>query len=508
MVQNSPKAAAAPTPPAQHPTGLDRFFEITARGSSVGGEVRGGLVTFFTMAYIVALNPIIIGTSVDGAGNLITGVAKVSADGTVNGAAVGASMAAVAAATALIAGLMTIFMGVYGKFPIAMATGLGLNALVAYVIAPQMTWPKAMGLIFWEGVIITILVLTGFRKAVFNAVPPSLRTGISVGIGLFIAFIGLVDSGLVRKASGTPVELGVGGSLIGWPLFVAVVSLLLLIGLYVRKVKGSMLIAILGATILGIVIEAVANVGPMTDGDTTNPHGWALNVPALSGSIIQVPDLSLLFRVDPIGAFTGGAMPVIAVVLTIFALLLADFFDTMGTVVAVGSQAGLLDAKGNPPRIQQILLVDSIGAAVGGIGSVSSTTSYVESTAGVGEGARTGFASVITGLAFLVTVFLSPLVKLVPSEAAGPILFFVGFLMMTQVAEIDWTDMENAIPAFVTLALMPFTYSITNGIGAGFILYTFIKVLLGKARQVHPLMWVVAGLFVVYFAQGLILELV
>jgi AGZA family xanthine/uracil permease-like MFS transporter len=501
MVQNSPKAATTPAalPPQRSP--LDRYFAISRRGSTIGAEVRGGLVTFVTMAYIIALNPLIIGTAADKNGNLISGVAA-SADGAVVG-----SIAMVAAATALIAGLMTIFMGVYARFPIGLATGLGINALVAYTLVKTMTWPQAMGLIVWEGIIITILVLTGFRKAVFKAVPHSLRIAISVGIGLFIAFIGLKDAGFVRSGSGTPVTLGINGNLYGWPTFVFCIGLILVIILFVRKVKGSMLIAIVATTLLAVIVQAIVkNPAAVDAAGVAHPNGWQLNVPSISGSLWEVPNLHLLFRVDMFGAFTGGATGVLAVLLAIFALLLSDFFDTMGTVFAVGSEAGLLDKAGNPPYMQQILIVDSLAAVAGGLGSVSSNTSYIESASGVGEGARTGLASVVTGIGFLVALLLSPLVKIVPSEATAPVLVLVGFLMMQQVAELDWRDLEEAIPAFLTMVLMPFTYSITNGIGAGFVAYTLIKLVRGKARQVHPLMWVIAALFFIYFAQGVILH--
>ncbi len=318
---------------------VDRYFEITARGSSVQRELRGGLVTFFAMAYIIALNPLIIGTATDSRGLLISGVPKFTDEAMtqVDVAAVGASIGMVAAATALIAGLLTLLMGVVGRFPIGLATGLGLNALVAYALAPQMTWPQAMGLVVWEGIIIAILVLTGFRKAVFLAVPKSLRTAISVGIGLFIAFIGLMNAGVVRKPAGpTPVELGINGSLVGWPIFIFFVGLLVLVGLHVLRVKGAMLISILVATVSAVVVEAFAHLGPHIGVD--NPEGWALNVPELGN--FTAPDLSLLGRVDMLGAFFPDgqfSLPrFLALVVLVFSLLLADFFDTMGTVVAIG----------------------------------------------------------------------------------------------------------------------------------------------------------------------------
>ena len=494
---NPGTTSADPAPKTN--TTLDGWFEITKRGSTIGREVRGGLVTFFTMAYIIVLNPLIIGTVPDKDGNLITGMPIADA------ANIPISIAMVAAATALIAGIMTIIMGVYGRFPIAIATGLGLNALLAYTIAPKMTWPQAMGLIVWEGILITILVLTGFRKAVFNAVPRALRAAISVGIGLFIAFIGLVDAGVVRPGAGTPVQLGINGALEGWPIAIFLLVLLLLITLYVRKVKGAMLIAIIAGTVLAVIVESVLAIGGKTD---DNPAGWMLNVPAMGE--FHAPNLGLLGRVDMIGGFTSaaGAGALLGIVLLVFSLLLSDFFDTMGTIVAVGAEGDMLGEDGNPPHTQEILLVDSVAAIAGGLGSVSSNTSYIESAAGVGEGARTGIASIVTGIAFLLSLFLAPLVNMVPSEAAAPALFFVGFLMMSQVVHVDWEDPEEGIPAFLTMVLMPFTYSITTGIGAGFIAFAVIKLIRGKGKEVHPLMYGVAVAFVLYFAQGIIASLI
>ena len=483
-------------------SGIDRYFGITRRGSTIGREVRGGLVTFFAMAYIIALNPLIIGTAPDVDGKLISG-APYMVDGAVNSAAVAQSIGMVAGATALIAGLLTILMGMIGRFPMGLAAGLGLNALVAYVLAPQMWWGQALGLVVWEGILIGVLVLTGFRTAVFKAVPPALRSAISVGIGLFIALVGLVNAGVVRRGEGTVVELGIGGSLTGWPIFVFLFGFFLLIALHARKVKGSILIAIVSSTVLAIIVEAVAKVGAQGP-DGENPTGWSLNVPRLAD--FQLPDLSILGNVDMIGAFfPGGTFSLtnaLALVVLVFSLLLADFFDTMGTIVAVGSEGGLLDEDGMPEHTTKILLVDSFGAVAGGLGSVSSNTCYVESTTGVGEGARTGYASVVTGLAFLVSIFLAPIINMVPSEAASPALAFVGFLMISQVVDIDWTKPELGIPAFFTIIFMPFAYSITTGIGVGFLAHVFLSVVLGRAKRVHPLMYVVAAMFVVYFVQG------
>lgn len=475
--------------PAPDAKGLDSFFQIRRRGSTVLQEFRGGLVTFFTMAYIVVLNPLIIGTVKDGSGHYLGG-----------GDAPNLPM--VAACTALVAGVLSIVMGLVANFPLALATGLGLNAFVAFGIAslPSMTWADAMGLVVLEGLIILVLVLTGFRKAVFHAIPAQLKTAISVGIGLFITLIGLFDAGVVRKAPAVPVQLGVGGFLAGWPTLVFVLGLLGIIVMMVRKVRGAILYGIIGATVLAMIVEAVAKVGAQTDasGKVVNPTGWGLNVPTLPPALAGTPDFGLLGQFSLLGSI--GKIGLVSACLLVFTLMLADFFDTMGTMVAIGAEAGLLDEEGNPPHTERILVVDSLAAAAGGAASVSSNTAYIESASGVGEGARTGLAAVVTGVFFLLATFLAPLVAVVPYEAATPALVVVGFLMMQQVSGIDWHDMEIAIPAFLTIVLMPFTYSITAGIGAGFISYVVIAVARGRARTLHPLMWVVSLLFIVYFA--------
>jgi AGZA family xanthine/uracil permease-like MFS transporter len=468
---------------------IDSYFKISDRGSTLGREVRGGLVTFFTMAYIVVLNPLIIGTVKDGDGQFVGG-----------GTDPGIAIAKIAVATALVAGVMTILMGIVANFPLALAAGLGLNAFIAFSVASKMTWADAMGLVVIEGVIILVLVLTGFRKAVFEAVPLQLKIAISVGIGLFITFIGVIDAGFVRRPqapTGPPVELGIGGNLRGWPVLIFVVGLILIITLYARKVKGAILIGILAATVLAIVVEAIFNVGPRT---ADNPGGWGLSVPKLPDHWFTKPNFDTIGDFNLFGSF--GKVGLVSAILLIFTLMLADFFDTMGTMTAIGAEAGLLDEDGTPPHSQRILVVDSVAAAAGGAASVSSNTSYIESASGVGEGARTGLASVVTGVCFLISIVVAPLVTLVPYEAATPALVLVGFLMMAQVKGIDFDDLEVAIPAFLTIILMPFTYSISAGIGAGFVSYVLLKVVRGKAGEIHPLLWVVSALFVVYFAIG------
>ena len=489
---------------------LDSYFKISERGSDLGREIRGGLVTFFAMSYIIVLNPLILGLTPDSTGAYL-GAELATGDAF----AVGGGVPLIAAATALIAGIMSIAMGSIANYPIALAAGLGLNALIAFTIVkmPDMTWADGMGLVVLEGILILILVLTGFRTAVFKAVPAGLKTAISVGIGTFIAFIGLVNAGIVTTPAmfdyipgnqpGTPVQLGTGGSFDSWPMLVFVVGLLAIVLLTARRVKGAMLWSILGATVLAVIIEQVTKLGPKNldgSGAAANPQGWNLNAPSIPDEWVQVPNFSLLGHFSLFGSIPK--IGIIAVVLIVFSLLLADFFDTMGTMVAVGAEAGLLDADGNPPNTQKILIVDSVAAIAGGMGSVSSNTAFIESASGVGEGARTGLAPIVTGFAFLLATFLAPLVGMVPYEAATPALVFVGFLMMTQVTGVKWNDFEIALPAFLTIVIMPFTYSITDGIGVGFLFWAAIQIVKGQGKKIHPLMWIVCAMFLVYFVLG------
>ncbi|WP_136194477.1 MULTISPECIES: NCS2 family permease [Actinomyces] len=469
--------AAQSSRPAPARGAIDRFFHITERGSTVAREVRGGFVTFFTMAYILVLNPLVLSTPHEGIAPLGT-------------------TEQIAAGTAFIAGIITILMGLVANYPMALAAGLGINAMIAYTLVGMngMTYADAMGLVVIEGIIILVLVLTGFREAVFKAVPPDIKTAISVGIGLFIALIGLVDAKVVR-AGGTPLELGLGGSLQGWPVLVFLFGLFLILVLHVRKVRGSILIGIVASTILAALIEAFAHLGAFDA--ATNPTGWSLSIPALEGTPVELPSLATLGHFSLLGSVEK--VGVVSVVLLVFSLMLADFFDTMGTMVAIGAEGDLLDENGNPPRTREILVVDSLGAIAGGAGGVSSNTSYIESAAGVGEGARTGLASIVTGVLFLASMFIAPVVSMVPYEAATPALVVVGFLMMTQVTDIDWKTPEIALPAFITIIMMPFSYSITNGIGAGFVSYLVVQLARGRVKQIHPLMWVASVLFVIYF---------
>ncbi|MFI5084334.1 MAG: NCS2 family permease [Actinomycetales bacterium] len=470
---------------------FDRYFLITQRGSTLSREIRGGFATFFAMSYIVVLNPLIL-SGADSAGGTL-------------------GLERVAATTAFVAGILTILMGAWAKHPFALATGLGVNAFVAVTVAshPGLSWPDMMGLVLLAGVAMLILVLTGFRTAVFHAVPAGLKSAIVVGIGLFIALIGLVNAGFVRRVpdvAGTtvPVGLGFDGKLLGWPTLVFVVGLVLTIALVVRKVKGGILIGIIASTVLANIIEAVAHIGPSVQpGKAFNPQGWSLIAPSLSAW--GAPDLSLIGKANPFGAFAH--LGAISAILLAFVILLSIFFDAMGTMVGLAGEAGTIDKKGNIPNVDRVLMVDAFGAIAGGGSSVSSNQIYVESGAGIGEGARTGVASIVTGILLLIAMFLTPLVHLVPFEAVAPALVVVGFMMVSQVGKIDWTDIGIALPAFLTFTLMPFTYSIANGLGAGFIAFVLIRTVQRRTRDIHPLMWAVAAAFLVFFGIGPIEQL-
>jgi AGZA family xanthine/uracil permease-like MFS transporter len=454
---------------------VDRYFQISDRGSNLGREVRGGLATFFTMAYILVLNPIILAGAQDKYGDQLSGAQLVTS-------------------TALVAAISTVLMGLIGRMPIALAAGLGLNAVVAYQLAPQMSWPDAMGLVVISGLVLCLLVAVGVRQAVMDAIPMALKQAIGVGIGLFLAFIGFVDAGFITRipdAAGTtvPVQLGATGHLSGWPILVFCLGVLVTFALMVRKIKGAILISIVAMTVLALIIEAI-----------TPNQNWGLTVPAFPDSPVSTPDFGLLGAFKVTGAF--GEVGVLAVILLVFTILLSDFFDTMGTVVAISEEGDLLTKDGQVPRIGRVLMVDSVAAVAGGASSSSSATSYIESAAGVGEGARTGVASLVTGALFAVALFLTPILTIVPMQAAAPALIAVGFLLMSQVRNINWTDYTVAIPAFLTIVVMPFTYSITNGIGTGFIAYIVVKAVTGKFRDIHWVMWLVSGLFTIYFLSG------
>ena len=476
MSTPAPETTTAPAPK----NALDRFFEITARGSSVGAEVRGGVVTFVTMAYIVILNPIILSGTPDVAGNAL-------------------GFPQVAAVTALTAGVMTMLFGLVTRLPFAFAAGLGINSFLAVGIVGGVTWPEAMGLVVINGLIIVLLAVTGLRRMIFEAVPLALKTAITVGIGLFIAFIGFVDSGLVTATglSSPPVGLGVQGSIATIPTALFVLTLLITAVLMVRKVKAALLIGLLSGTVIAVIVEAIAKLGPRS---AENPGGWGLSVPTVPTQWVGLPDLSLGGQGDLGGAF--GRIGVLAALMLVFTLVFTNFFDAMGTMTGLSREAGLAAPDGTFPRLRSALIIEGIGAVAGGATSSSSNTVFIESGSGIGEGARTGLANVVTGALFLLAMFFTPLTSIVPTEIAAAALVIVGALMMGQIRHVDLSDLSVLIPVFLTVTVMPLTYSIANGIGAGFVSWVVIHALSGRARRVSPLLWIVAAGFVVFFARG------
>jgi AGZA family xanthine/uracil permease-like MFS transporter len=349
-----------------------------------------------------------------------------------------------------------------------------------------MTWPQAMGLVVLEGVIIVILALTGLRERIMNAIPLAIKHAIAAGIGAFIALIGMVDSGFVSQGDGTPLALGTGGHLTGWPIVVFVIGMLLMIVLYVRRVPGAILLSIAVATVLAVIINSSA---------TVSAKAWGTVVPKLPHKLVSTPDFGLLGKVDLFGGF--GKAGVLTALVVLFTLVLSGFFDAMGTILGLTEEAGLLDEEGRVPRLGRILAVDGLSAITGGLTSSSAGTVFVESAAGIGEGARTGLANVVTGVLFALTLFLTPIAAVVPAQAAAPALVIVGALMMTQVAKIAWSDLDIAIPAFLAIVVMPFTYSITDGVGAGVIAYTVIQT--ARGRWAGWLLWVISVVFVAFF---------
>ena len=450
-------------------TRLDRYFDISARGSTIATEVRAGAATFLTMAYILFVNPQILGSVA------APGGAKLPFD-------------EVLTVTALVAGVATLAMGVYGRYPFALAAGLGINAFVAFslVASDHLGWPDAMGVIVAEGVIISVLVLVGFREAVLNAIPHDLKLAIGIGIGLFITIIGLVDAGIVVKGQGTVVSLA--PKLDTWPIAIFAAGLFGTYALFARRVRGALLFGIIGTTILATIVNEIKDQKIFPNGSATWPD-----------KIVDAPNFGLVgdFSLHFISAL--GFWSALAVVLSV---LLSDFFDTAGTVLGLGRRAGLVTRDGRLPGMRRVLIVDSLAAAGGGVASASSNTTFIESSAGIGEGGRTGLASVVTGLLFLCCLFISPLAGIIPSAATAPVLVIVGAMMFELVRHIEWSEPGIALPVLLTIVLMPMTYSITNGVGGGFIAYTVLALLAG--RRVHPLLIAFSGIFVWYFIHGVV----
>ncbi|MGZ5291403.1 MAG: NCS2 family permease [Actinomycetota bacterium] len=453
--------------------GLEEFFHLRERGTDVRTEVIAGLATWLTMAYILVVNPIILTQVPDSTGQSL-------------------AFDQVVTVTALAAGLLTIAMGLFTNYPFAMAAGLGLNAFVAFTLvgAAGLTWEQAMGVIVIEGLLIAALVLTGFREAVLNAIPMDLKRAIGIGIGLFIAFIGLEEAGIVIQGEGTILTLN--PDLTTLPILTFVIGFAITSTLVARKTKGALLIGIVATTVVASIINAIADAEIFPPGVATWPD-----------KVVAAPDFGLIGQFS-FGVFTADSIAFATALALILSVMLSDFFDTMGTVIGVGGEAGLLTSEGKLPGIQRVLLVDSLGAALGGATSSSSNTTYIESAAGVTEGGRTGLTAVVVGVLFLLAMFFAPLPGIVPVEATAPILVIIGYFMIQVIRDIDWKDPGIGIPALLTMLVMPLTFSITNGVGAGFIAYTVINVLRGQWAKVHWLMYVVSAVFVWYFVEGLV----
>ena len=468
---------------------LDNYFHISERKSTIWIEVLAGLTTFMTMAYIIILNPIIL--SAGGATGIDFGLAFIG--------------------TCVAAAVVTIAMGLYAKYPFALAAGMGLNSVVAYglILGMGLTWQQAMGIIILEGIIITILVLTNLREMVMDAIPKSLKLAIGAAIGLFIAFIGFFDSKIMVS---NPVTLIQFGNLANPFVMIAVLTLFIIIALMALKVRGSILFGIIISTAIALVACLVAN----QMGYAFNAYG-VMGVPsaieALPAGMSNIPsavtlDITKWVAIPDIGGFLNVIVDIVktipddlklSLIPVILAIMMVDFFDTMGTVVAVGDKGNMLDKNGKLPKLNRVLLVDSLAAVTGGLSGASSNTTYVESASGVAAGGRTGLAAVVVGLLFLVALFFVPLGYLVPTAAAAPALIIVGYLMITSIKDIAWDKIEDALPAFATIVMMVFTFSISKGVGAGFITYIVIKVFSGKWKEIHPLMWLAAIMFALYF---------
>ena len=441
---------------------LNRYFELESRGTTVGREFRGAVATFLTMAYILAANPAILG-------------------------AAGVPVDSAVACTALAAGICTIAMGLIANFPLALASGMGLTALVAYTAAAATgSWQTAMGIVVLDGLIISVLVVIGLREAMLDAIPLDLRRGMAAGIGLFIALIGCVNSGLV-SSSGMPVPPLRPGDFVEPSVLITLAGIVVIAALHSRKVPGAILIGIVACAVASHVS---ASLEPVAVGDADAHVGQ----PSDHERVSALPSFRIIGQADVVGAMSLQFLPLL------LTLLMVDFFDTLGTVTALGDQTGLKDANARVPGLRRILLVDSVSAAIGGWFGVSSVTSYIESAAGISEGARTGLHSVFVGLFFLLCVFASPLVALIPPEATAPALIVVGCLMAASITRIDFTQAATAVPAFVTLLLIPTSYSISHGIGYGILTYVAIQLLTLQWRNVHPLLYGAAAVFAIAFA--------
>ena len=472
---------------------LDRQFRFDRRGTTLGRDTIAGVTTFIVMSYIIFVNPAILG---------FAGVQGLEGKGL--------PFEGVLTSTCLVAGVMTILMGLYTNMAYAIAPGLGLNAVVAFTLVANegLGFPEAMGIVVLEGLAVFVLVILGMREAIMNAIPLELKKAIAIGIGLFIAFIGLVNSGLVIRGAGTPVDLA---EFTTWPVFITLFGIVVTIALRSIGFRGDLLVGIILTTAFATIVNYATDVytAPAEQGYARWPD-----------DVFEWPDFSLVgdFSFD-----SFGTLGVVATLAFVFTLFLADFFDTMGTLVGVGRQAGYLDADGRMPEIRKPLLVDSLAAAAGGAASASSATTYIESASGVSVGGRTGWVSVVTGFLFFPFMFIAPLIGMVPPQATAPALLIVGWLMISVLSEteeeaeleeravsdrprvvravagIDFSDVALGLSAAIVIMFMPFTFSITDGIAAGFIVYVLVRIFQGRWAVVHPLMYAAAGAFVLYF---------
>jgi adenine/guanine/hypoxanthine permease len=466
---------------------LDRHFKFAENGTTLARDTMAGITTFIVMSYIIFLNPAILGLGGDGL-----------------------PLPGAVTSTCLVAGVMTIIMGLYTNRAYAIAPGLGINAIVAFslVAGAGLGFPEAMGIILMEGALVTLLVLVGMRERVMQAIPLELKKAIAIGIGLFIAFIGLYDSGIVVQGEGIPVTLA---RFTTWPIFVTLFGLVFTLALRARGFRGDLLVGIIVTTILATLINWATDYAAFTQPGVAR---WPED-------IATSPDFGLIGNISFDSFATLG---VVATLAWVFSLFLADFFDTMGTLVGVGRQAGYLNKDGELPQIRKPLLVDSVAAMAGGAASASSATTYIESGAGVGVGGRTGWVAVVCGALFFPFMFIAPLIGMVPLQAVAPALIIVGYLMVTALSEyeeeaeeatdgtvrrramagIDFNNLALGVAALLTIVIMPFTYSITNGIGFGFIAYTVIRIAQGDWRRIHPLLYAVSAGFLLYFLVPLL----
>lgn len=448
---------------------LEKFFKLKENGTNVRTEVVAGVTTFMTMAYILAVNPSILSAS-------------------------GMDAQAVLIATAIASFIGTICMALLANYPFALAPGLGLNAYFAYTVCGSMgySWQIALFAVFVEGLIFIVLSLTNVREAIFNAIPLQLKKGVSVGIGLFIAFIGLQNAGIVVNNDSTLVSIvdfTADFHTSGISALLAVIGIFIIAVLYVKKVKGAILIGIFATWILGIICQLTGLyvVTPDAGYYSLIPAWSSFNLGAISSVFGQC------FKAD------FSSLRAFDFVAIVCAFLFVDIFDTLGTLIGCATKADMLDKEGKLPRIKEALLADAIATTAGAVLGTSTTTTFVESSAGVAEGGRTGLSSVVTGLLFLLAVFLSPIFITIPSFATAPALLFVGFLMISAVTAIDFNDFTEAVSAYLALIAMPLTYSISEGIAAGVISYVVINLISGKAKKITPLMYVLAVLFICKF---------